>query len=94
MEVGWAVEVSGDTSRCQTHRCTAAKDSSSQLPLEAQLDTGIRWSRERTVDVGKGGEGGETGGRQIAHDDSWLLFTCRWKVVALLLYDMTVIGLN
>lgn len=43
---------------------------------------------------GEGGRGGETEGRQIAHDDSWLLFTCRWKVVALLLYDMTVIGLN
>lgn len=65
MEVGWAVEVSGDTSRCQTHRCTAAKDSSSQLPLEAQLDTGIRWSRERTVDVGRGSEGGRRGGDKL-----------------------------
>ena len=32
------VKTSGDTSRCQTHRHTAATDSSSQLHLQAQLD--------------------------------------------------------
>ncbi len=34
------VKASRDTSRCQTHRHTAATDSSSQLRLQAQLDTG------------------------------------------------------
>lgn len=54
--------------------------------------TGHRNQVEQGEDSRRGE--GETRGRQIAHDDSWLLFTCRWKVVALLLYDMTVIGLN
>lgn len=34
------VKASRDTSRCQTHRHTAATDSSSQPRLQAQLDTG------------------------------------------------------
>lgn len=34
------VKASRDTSRCQTQRHTAATDSSSQLRLQAQLDTG------------------------------------------------------
>lgn len=34
------VKACGDTSRCQTHRHTAATDSSLQPRLEAQLDTG------------------------------------------------------
>lgn len=34
------VKASRDTSQCQTHRHTAATDSSSQPRLQAQLDTG------------------------------------------------------
>lgn len=34
------VKASRDTSQCQTHRHTAATDSSLQLRLQAQMDTG------------------------------------------------------
>lgn len=66
----------GDTSRCQTHRHTAATDSSLQPRLEAQLDTGNEragdeeWSEragrgEREREEGRdGGRWAKTNGHQ------------------------------
>lgn len=47
------VKASTDTSRCQTHRHTAATDSSLQLRLEAQLDTGNEWAGDEEWSTGR-----------------------------------------
>lgn len=58
------VKASRDTSRCQTHRHTAATDSSSQPRLQAQLDTGNEWTGEEDRRRGTRGRGGK---RQIGY---------------------------
>lgn len=64
------VMASGDTSLCQTHRNTAAIDSSSQPRLQAQLDTGNKWTEEEEWRADRRGTMRGEGKRQIGHN-SW-----------------------